>query len=103
MVYCLVPDYPGAIYNAPNSLSIAMAAGLPIISNEVGDLGRYIRETGCGILLSFPDAQSIRKAIIALRDGNLRRRLGEAGREAAKVSYNWDVAAENLLAVYDRL
>ena len=49
LYYCLKPDYPGAIYNAPNSLANAMLAGRPLIANDVGDLGRIVRETGCGL------------------------------------------------------
>jgi glycosyltransferase involved in cell wall biosynthesis len=101
--YCLVPDYPGAIYNAPNTLSNAMAAGRPIIANDVGDLGRIVRQTGCGVLISDTSVKSIRQAVDALRDPAVRRRLGEAGRAAAEACYNWTFVEKKLIQVYAQL
>jgi glycosyltransferase involved in cell wall biosynthesis len=40
--YCLKLDYPGAVYNAPNTLSCAMAARRPVVATDVGDLGRIV-------------------------------------------------------------
>jgi glycosyltransferase involved in cell wall biosynthesis len=98
--YCLLPDYPGAVYNAPNALGNAMAAGRPIIANDVGDLGRIVHQTGCGLLLPEVTSQAIRQAIDDLRDPATRRRLGEAGRNAAQTRYNWNAAKQQLLRVY---
>ncbi|MGC9469403.1 MAG: glycosyltransferase family 4 protein [Anaerolineae bacterium] len=101
--YCLLSDYPGAVYNAPNTLSNAMAAGRPIIANDVGDLGRIIRETGCGILVPEPSPDAIRVAIELLQDRAVRERMGEAGRRAAEMRYNWNTVAEQLYRVYEEL
>ncbi len=101
--YCLVPNYPGAVYNAPNTLSHTMAAGRPIIANDVGDLGRVVRETGCGLLLDTVTPDSIGEAIDRLRDPALRERLGAAGRAAAETRYNWANAERLLLQTYTRL
>jgi glycosyltransferase involved in cell wall biosynthesis len=101
--YCLRPDYPGAKYNAPNTLSNAMAAGRPIIANDVGDLGRIVRQTRCGVLLSEVTPKTVRQAIEHLRDPSVRRQLGEAGRVAAEKHYNWAAARRQLLEVYARL
>jgi glycosyltransferase involved in cell wall biosynthesis len=101
--YCLVSDYPGAIYNAPNTLSNAMAAGRPIIANDVGDLGRIVRQTGCGVLLPEVTPQAIRQAVEALRDPGARQQLGSAGRAAAESNYNWAAAERELGRVYAQL
>jgi len=101
--YCLKTDYPGAIYNAPNTLANAMAAGRPILANRVGDLGRIVGETGCGLLLDSVEPAAIRDAILALADPGLRSRLGAAGRQAAQTIYNWNSAKERLWQVYDGL
>lgn len=103
IVYLLKVDYPGAIYNAPNTLSNAMAAGCPIICNPVGDLGRIVEKHGCGILLKEIDATAIRNAIAALKDPSLRRSLGEAGRKAAEEKYNWTTVSRSLLDLYRQL
>jgi glycosyltransferase involved in cell wall biosynthesis len=101
--YCLKPDYPGSIYNAPNTLAQAMAASRPLIANDVGDLGRIVRETGCGMLVPDVTPDAIRQAIQMLRDPALRRRMGEAGREAAETRYNWNTAGRLLNRVYAEL
>ncbi|MGD8466453.1 MAG: glycosyltransferase, partial [Anaerolineae bacterium] len=101
--YCLVPDYPGAVYNAPNTLSNSMAAGRPIIAHDVGDLGRVVRETGCGLLVPEVTPEKIGQAVRSLMDAGERRRLGQAGRRAAESRYNWAVAGEQLLHVYSTL
>jgi glycosyltransferase involved in cell wall biosynthesis len=101
--YCLLPGYPGAVYNAPNTLSNAMAAGRPIIANDVGDLGRIVRQTGCGILLPEVTPAAIRQAVEILHDPLVRRRIGAAGRAAAEAEYNWTAARQQLVQVYDRL
>ncbi|MFZ2097928.1 MAG: glycosyltransferase family 4 protein [Anaerolineales bacterium] len=101
--YCLKPDYPGAKYNAPNTLSNAIAAGRPVIANNLGDLGRIVRENSCGILLDEVTPESIGKAIVELSDPTLRNKLGEAGRRAAHQSYNWQVAEQRLLRLYHSL
>lgn len=99
--YCLRPDYPGAEFNAPNTLANAMAAGRPILANDVGDLGRIVRQTGCGLLLDSVTPESIRAAVEQLRDPALRQRMGRAGRAAAEAEYNWAAAAERLIKIYD--
>ena len=101
--YCLLPDYPGAVFNAPNTLSNAMAAGRPIIANNVGDLGRIVGQAGCGVLLSTVSATTIREAINVLRDPLHRARLGSAGQAAAETEYNWATAARRLTHVYEQL
>jgi glycosyltransferase involved in cell wall biosynthesis len=101
--YCLVPDYPGAVYNAPNTLSNAMAASRPIIANDVGDLGRIVRETGCGVLVPEVTSEQICQAVAALRVPAAWRQMGEAGRAAAETRYNWTAAEEQLNQVYSQL
>jgi glycosyltransferase involved in cell wall biosynthesis len=101
--YCLKPDYPGAIYNASNTLSSAMAAGKPVIANHVGDLGRTVLKFKCGILLETVTPQSICEAVQSLQDPEFRRQLGQAGRRAAESEYNWEASKAKLVSVYKTL
>ncbi|MBN1260836.1 MAG: glycosyltransferase family 4 protein [Anaerolineae bacterium] len=94
--YCLIPGYPGW----PNTLSNAMAAGRPIIANDVGDLGRIIREMGCGVLVDTVTPGTIAGAVGVLRDNATRLHMGEAGRRATRERFNWDVAEQQLAQVY---
>jgi glycosyltransferase involved in cell wall biosynthesis len=103
LYYCLKPDYPGAIYNASNTLSSAMAAGRPLIANDVGDLGRTVAETRCGVLLETVTPQSICAAVQQLKNPELRQQLGKAGRAAAEAEYNWGIAQDRLLLLYRQI
>jgi glycosyltransferase involved in cell wall biosynthesis len=97
--YCLVPEYPGW----PNTLSNAMAAGRPMIANDVGDLGRILQEVGFGVLLPFVTPEAIRQAIERLRDPAVRQQMGKAGQAAARAKYNWSIAEQRLGQMYSQL
>lgn len=98
--YCLRADYPGAVYNAPNSLSHAMLSGRPIIANAVGDLGRIVRTTNCGLVIDETTPESIAAAITALRDPARRAELGGNGLAAARQTYNAESMQQELLRLY---
>jgi glycosyltransferase involved in cell wall biosynthesis len=98
--YCLRLDYPGAIYNAPNTLSNAMAAGRPIIANDVGDLGRIVAAAGCGILIDEATPEAIAAAVDILRDPAVRQHLGANGLRAAQTTYNAAVLEQELVDLY---
>lgn len=98
--YALKPDYPGAVFNAPNTLSSAMAAGTPLVCNNVGDLGRIVASTGCGVLLKEVTSEAIVAALEGLRDPVARKKLGMAGFQAAQEYYNWETASSALLRAY---
>ena len=86
--YGLKLDYPGAVYNAPNTLSCAMAAGRPVVATDVGDLGRIVRAADCGVLLGEVTPRAIAAAIEQLLDPATRARLGGNGLRAAEGPYN---------------
>ena len=99
--YALQPDYPGAEFNAPNALGNAMAAGIPVIANRVGDLGNIIQKEQCGLLLDVVTPQAIREALLSLQNDPQRRKaLGHAGRLAAECEYNWTHSARRLTEAY---
>ncbi|MBV7338404.1 glycosyltransferase family 4 protein [Chloroflexi bacterium TSY] len=101
--YALRVDYPGAVYNAPNTLAQAMAAGRPIIANDVGDLGRIVRTTDCGILLDDVTATSIADAVSQLEDRQMRIQLGGNGQRAAIETYNVNQLDDQLVQIYQSL
>ncbi len=101
--YCLRLDYPGAVYNAPNTLTQAMAAGRPIIANDVGDLGRIVRATHCGLLIGEATPHAIAGAIERLQDPLARARMGANGLRATRDTYNTAVVQRQLVDVYHTL
>lgn len=101
--YCLKTDYLGKKFSAPNTLFNAMAAGKPIIVNNIGDLGRITSETNCGIVIEDVSPDSIQECINYLKSKNNRDVLGNAGRIAAKNYYNWSIAEKKLLDLYQEI
>ena len=101
--YCLRLDYPGAVYNAPNTLSCAMAAGRPVVATDVGDLGRIVRATDCGILIGEATPRAIAAAIEQLLDPARRALLGTNALRAAQGPYNATAQRAQLLELYRKL
>ena len=101
--YCLRLDYPGAVYNAPNTLSQAMAAGRPILANNVGDLGRIVRATECGLLIDETTPNAIAQRIEQLCDPKIRGQLGTNALRAAQDTYNSTATQHQLLELYHNL
>lgn len=101
--YCLRQDYPGAKYNAPNTLPQAMAAARPIIASDIGDLGRMVGETNCGILLSETTPDTITAAVGQLESATVREELGKNGRLAAQQTYNAKTTQQRLVQIYQDL
>jgi glycosyltransferase involved in cell wall biosynthesis len=101
--YGLRLDYPGAIYNAPNTLSCAMAAGRPVVATDVGDLGRMVRAADCGILIGDATPRAIAAAVEQLLEPATRARLGANARRAAQGPYSATAQRAQLIALYDGL
>jgi glycosyltransferase involved in cell wall biosynthesis len=79
----------------------AMMCGIPIITNVSADL---VKEINFGILVEYEDIAKIRKAIISLRDNpEFRRTLGNNGRKAFLMKYNWQNVEKELYRDYEGL
>lgn len=83
----------------------AMSCRLPIVSTRAGALPEVIGEDGSsGILVPTADSAALAAAIKRLlRDGALRRRMGEAGRRRVEANFSWRQAARRTLHVYEEL
>jgi glycosyltransferase involved in cell wall biosynthesis len=100
ILYCLKLDYPGAVYNAPNALSCAMAAGRSVVATDVGDLGQIVRAADCGVLIGEATPRAIAAALEQLLDPATRARLGGNGLRAAQEAYNATAQRAQLLELY---
>ncbi len=78
----------------------AMAAGVPVVLTPEVGLADVVAETGAGIVVEG-DPEKIGAAIARLlADAQLRRRMGEAGRDAAAERFSWDAIAERMEELY---
>jgi glycosyltransferase involved in cell wall biosynthesis len=78
----------------------AMAAGLPVLTTDVGGISDIVVDGTTGFLIPPGDGRALRRALAALvDDGDLRARLGAAGRHRAVASFDAASSASKLLAL----
>lgn len=78
----------------------AMATGRAVVASDIPGYREVARDGLDGLLVPPKDAGAIATALVRLlRDGALRRRLGDAGRVRSQ-AFSWDRVAEQVLAYY---
>jgi glycosyltransferase involved in cell wall biosynthesis len=95
-VFCL-PSWWEAM---PLSVLEAMAAGLPVVATDVGDVARLVT-TECGTVVPVADARRLADALRGpLLDADLRRRQGEASRKRAVEAFSSTATALSIDRVF---
>ena len=79
----------------------AMAHGRPVVASAVGGLLDAVEDGVSGLLVPPRDPLALRAAIeTLLADADLRRRLGDAAREAARERFSWEAATAETVRAY---
>ena len=82
----------------------AMASELPAIGTRTGGVPEIVVDGEIGRLVEPGDIGALASAIVTLcRDGDVRRRMGKAGRARAMDEFNVDRTADRVQAVYEEL
>jgi glycosyltransferase involved in cell wall biosynthesis len=82
---------------SPFAVLEGMAAGLPVVTTQVGAIGEIVVE-GTGLLTPPGDVNALRAALArVLTDSDLRRRLGEAARARVLDCYRAEDNANRVL------
>lgn len=100
-VVLLQPERGNDYTGLPNKLFEFMGAGLGVVVSDFPELGRVVRETGCGWLVdpTSPDAVArVLDQVLAEPEECTRR--GKLGRDAVRERYNWQAAEAALLRAY---
>lgn len=98
------PSIPNNRYASPNKLFEAMMCGKPIIVNDNASMANIVRNTNCGIVVPYGNADSIKNAILSLKsDPDLCKRLGSNGRRAYEQKYSWNIMKKRLIEAYNQL
>lgn len=74
----------------------AMASGVPVVAANVGGIPEIVEGGSSGLLLS-PSELGTKlgdSLVTLLQDEEIRRRMGLAGREAARLKFRWQLTAE---------
>jgi glycosyltransferase involved in cell wall biosynthesis len=81
----------------------AMAHGRPVVASSVGGLLDLVVDGETGIHVAPGDVAALRAALERLLgDRELRRRMGEAGRQRAAERFSWDAVTRQTLDLYAR-
>jgi glycosyltransferase involved in cell wall biosynthesis/SAM-dependent methyltransferase len=79
----------------------AMAHGKPVVAGAVGGLLNLVEHERTGLLVPPRDPPALRAALERLlADPELRRRLGEAGRQKIVAGYSWEKVVAETREVY---
>ncbi len=93
---------PNHIEAQPNKIFEYMAAGIPFVASDF-PLWRELGE-GAGLFVDPLDPQAIAEAIDwLLEHPDEAEAMGQRGRELVSKKYNWDLEAQKLLQLYERL
>ena len=97
----VAPYHDGSkFYFSPLKVMEYMAAGLPVVTTQVGDLHRLIEHAVTGLLCRPGDPAALAEALDQLRCSSaLRRDLGQAGRRHVLKHHTWTT---NVKQVFER-
>jgi glycosyltransferase involved in cell wall biosynthesis len=87
----------------PHKLFHYMLLEKPVVSTDCDPLKRIVDEAAAGLIYPSGDAKALAKALVTLRDEQLRQKMGQSGRAAVLDRYRWDQTAEKLVALYASL
>jgi len=101
--YGLYATFENNKFSSPNTLFIAMNAGKPILTTNIGEIAQIVKRQKCGLVIDAPTKYAIAKALHRLNNSDLRAELGRNGRNSVESKYNWQESEKKLLAVYKGL
>jgi len=102
---CPLDHTPHHDVTLANKVFDHMAAGIPNLVSDCGSIKDIVEETGSGLVFRAGDIDDyVEKVVQLANDPELRKRLGENGRQAAETKYNWENGSgKKLEALYAEL
>jgi len=86
------------------SILEASAMGKAVVATRVGGVPEAVRDGVTGLLVPPEDPEGLKAAVVRLlRDNDLRKNMGEAGRRMVVDGYSMDMMAERMFSLYDGL
>ena len=80
-----------------------MSQGLPVVSTTEGAIQEIVQDGVTGYLVPQKDAHALADSLtMLLKDPNLRKQMGEAGRIRYLKYFTKEVFEANLIAIFER-
>lgn len=98
-----LPTYWHLRTKASSKLFLYMKNSIPIVASNFPGFKEIINNEKCGILVK-PDPKELGDAIIYLLENPQESQiLGENGRKAIEMRYNWNIESKKLIKIYNEL
>ena len=94
-----VAPYPelDEFYFCPLKVIEYLAAGLPVVASDLGDMAKLVAHGRTGLLVPAGDTRALAHALTELHDDPRQRaRFGVRARRRAESRHGWDVSAERV-------
>ncbi len=96
-------NWDGSVETYCRSALEAQACGIPVVGAARGSLPEVVRHNETGLLVEKPDPRELASVIIKLLDEDgLRRRLGDAARQWARSTANYETLANDWVEIAER-
>jgi glycosyltransferase involved in cell wall biosynthesis len=100
-IFAFPTYYPNEAF--PLVLLEAMSQGLPVVSTMEGAIPDIVQDNLTGFLVPRKDAKALANCLmILLKDQDLRKNMGEAGRTRYLKYFKKDVFETNLMAIFSK-
>ncbi len=99
-----VVDSQGDTEGLGMTLLEAMACGTPCVASRVGGIVDIVKDGQNGFLVEPGNAQELAEKILLLcQNTDLRRQLGQQGRQFVEENFSWDDKAREILQVHQKV
>lgn len=89
---------------APMAILEAMAAAKPVVATRVGGVPDFVRDGETGLLVSPGDDEALAQRLDELlRQPELRRKMGQRGKEACRARFHVEQVARQYYELYQRV
>lgn len=90
--------------NTPNTVLEAMAAGLPIVSTNVGEIPHMVKDRVNGFIVERGDCEQLaQKLILLIEAPEVRDRMRQTNYKKAREVYDVEIGVKKMSKVFDNL